>query len=133
MVAITTTAQSKPVGGLKIGKIGIYLIVCKVMRIYKFSETTKDWTEMANCDLVKLSERVAAGVPLTREEKNRITQGGIFSGGVIHLYGWAFDFRADLKRYLVRLSGYGWQEYRSFDKTAIRACLSGVLEIVEVK
>lgn len=103
------------------------------MKIYKFSESAKDWTGMENCDLVKLSERVAAGVPLTREEKNDITKSGIFSGGVIRLYGWAFDFSADLRRYLVRLSGYGWQEYRSFDKTAIRACLSGVLEIVEVK
>lgn len=103
------------------------------MKIYKFSETARDFAEMANCDLVRLSERVAAGVPLTREEKNRITEGGIFSGGVIRLYGWAFDFSADLRRYLVRLSGYGWNEYRSFDKTAIRACLSGVLEIVEVK
>lgn len=103
------------------------------MKIYKFSETARDWAEMANCDLVKLSERIAAGVPLTREEKNQITSGGIFSGGVIRLYGWAFDFRAEMKRYVVKLNGYGWQEYRGFDKTAIRASLSGVLEIVEVK
>lgn len=103
------------------------------MKIYKFSETACDWSEMANCDLVKLSERIAAGVSLTREEKNRVTSGGIFSGGVIRLYGWAFDFSADLRRYLVNLSGYGWREYRGADKTAIRASLSGVLEIVEIK
>lgn len=103
------------------------------MKIYKFSKTAYDWSKMVNCDLVKLSERVAAGVPLTREEKNRITKGCIVSGGVIRLYGWVFDFSAEMKRYLVRLSGYGWREYRSFDKTAIRASLWGVLEIVEVK
>ena len=103
------------------------------MKIYRFSETARDWAEMVNCDLVKLSERIAAGVSLTREEKNQITKGGIFSGGVIQLYGWVFDFSAEMRRYLVRLSGYGWREYRSFDKTAIRASLSGVLEIVEVK
>lgn len=103
------------------------------MKIYKFSETAKDWADMANCDLVKMTEDIAAGVPLTREEKNRITSGGIFSGGVIRLHGWAFDFSAEMRRYLVRLSGYGWNEYTGFDKTAIRASLSGVLEIVEIK
>lgn len=103
------------------------------MRIYKFSGTAYDWAQMADCHAMKVAEKLEAGVALTRDDKNDITRGGIFSGGVIRLYGWAFDFTPHMKRYVVKLNGYGWQEYRGFDKTAIRASLSGVLEIVELE
>lgn len=48
--------------------------------------------------------------------------------------GWRFDLRPYLKRYWVKLRGYGINEYYALNKTDIRARFgSYVLDIVEIK
>lgn len=48
--------------------------------------------------------------------------------------GWRFDFRPHLKRYWVKLRGYGINEFYALRKTDIRKRFgASVVELVEVK
>jgi hypothetical protein len=55
--------------------------------------------------------------------------------GTVKLMGWLFDFRPYMKKYVVKIKYYGWQEMYAFNKTAIRknyVIPSHVLQIVEI-
>lgn len=58
----------------------------------------------------------------------------VFDDPTIKVGGWCFDVRPLLRRYWVKLRGYGINEYYALNKTDIRRHFNSyVLEIVEVK
>ena len=69
--------------------------------------------------------------PLTREEKNRLTQQILNTGYIRHM-GWHFSFRKFYKVFVIKQHGQ-WYEHYGIDKTALRNAIYGTIDkIVEV-
>lgn len=83
----------------------------------------------------QLRERLDAGDKITRDEKNWITENvnsNSYFKSAIPLSGYRFDFSDVLRTYVVKQYG-SYQEYRSIDKTSLRAMIYGRIErIMEV-
>ncbi len=80
----------------------------------------------------KIRAKINRGEKLTREEKNILAFCGSYRHS-IPVMGWMFDFADVLKTYLVKRYGQ-WNEYRAFDKTALRKALFGRIDrIVEIE
>ena len=81
-----------------------------------------------------LMDKINRSIPLDREDKNALTHGvnnNSFFKRAIPVGGWAFDFSAVLKLFLVKQYG-SWYEMWATDKTAVRAHVYGRIErIVE--
>lgn len=94
------------------------------MNAYKFSSSAR--TEAPDMPIL---EKAFSSKPLNREEKNKVANllYGIFGaqGPTYRLLGWAWDMTQaeQMRRILVNVKHYGWQEYFAPDKTSLRrAC-----------
>ena len=90
---------------------------------------------LKNSKVYELKEKVIANEPLSREEKDWITDkannNSYFKKG-IPLSGYYFNFSDVLKTYIVKQYG-SYQEYTAIDKTSLRAMLIGKIDkIIEV-
>jgi len=110
--------------------------------IYQFAihERLPQGSAMQDCIMFRLYRKIKeSGIKsLTREEKDYITNSlyGV-TGNDTSIYrymGFAADFSTVLNRYLVNERYYGWKEYYSADKTALRRCIGShnIIEIVSL-
>ncbi|WP_315398670.1 hypothetical protein [Neisseria sicca] len=100
---------------------------------YPFSSTAVE-QQPAKHYAAGLMDKINRSIPLDREDKNALTHGvnnNSFFKRAIPVGGWAFDFSAVLKLFLVKQYG-SWYEMWATDKTAVRAHVYGRIErIVE--
>ena len=97
------------------------------MRPYKFVTCdVPSLDEIKETSTYKLWNKLESGEALTRDEKNRV-----FGFGM-KLCGWFFPFDGYVRAYVVKTRYYGWKEVLAYDKTAVRANVSGVIRIVEL-
>ena len=99
--------------------------------VYKFaSHDVPPLETLVGSTAYTLLDKLNNGVPLTREEKNRVP-----AEGSMRLGGYHFNFAPFCRRFLVKYKYYGWREELAIDKTNIRErCMHAhdILEIVEV-
>lgn len=57
----------------------------------------------------------------------------IVNTGIYRLMGWAYDFREELNRYIVKSEHYGLFEIYHLNKTALRKQLTGYGKISYIK
>lgn len=100
---------------------------------YPFSSTAVEQQPVKHY-AAGLMDKINRSIPLDREDKNALTHGvnnNSFFKRAIPVGGWAFDFSAVLKLFLVKQYG-SWYEMWATDKTAVRAHVYGRIErIVE--
>jgi len=110
--------------------------------IYQFAihERLPQGSAMQDCLMFKLYRKIKeSGIKsLTREEKDYIADclyGPAGNDTSIYRYmGFAADFSAVLNRYIVNERYYGWREYYSADKTALRKSIGShnITEIIAI-
>ena len=90
---------------------------------------------LKDCKVYKLRLQINKGVPMSREQKNWVTDeiiNNAYFKTSIPLMGYRFDFSDVLKRFFVKQYGR-IAEYYAVDKTALRASLFGKIEeIIEI-
>lgn len=110
--------------------------------IYQFTihERLPKGSAMQDCRMFKLYRKIKeSGIKsLTRQEKDYIADCLYGTSGMYsHRYkymGFAADFSTVLNRYLVNERYYGWKEYYSADKTALRKTIGShnITEIIAI-
>ena len=104
--------------------------------LYAFTENA-DINDIKESAAYKALKEAEAGdlKPL----KSMYTSGYVFGSehlknGSYRLMGWVFDFTPYCKRYLVNVKYYGWQEYKTPNKTCLYNLIGrhNVIEILEI-
>lgn len=92
------------------------------MIIYKFTDTDAEIDNTINFDFIK-----------SKFDKGHIFgKDNLLRFGRYLLLGYAYDFRQEMKKYLVKQYG-SWNEYYAPNKTLLRRALYGRIEkIVEI-
>ena len=106
------------------------------MKAYKFIETAREVKPVT--EITSLLERCEQGEKLSRSEKNKIATifygifGSQFPG--YRLAGWCWTLSDCLPEFIVEFTYGGFQSFRAYDKTALRASgLSNIKRIISVK
>ena len=106
------------------------------MNAWAFVKEPADFEQLAESRIVKAVKAADNGnmKPLKEMYSSIATFGGTYllKGGY-KLLGWYFDLTPYCKTYLVNEKHYGWQEYRTPNKTCLYNMIGrhNVLEIIE--
>ena len=94
------------------------------MLIYKIGYVAADAEWSARVDANRYADDVA---------KDFIKYADATREGTYKLLGWVYDFRDDLKRYVVKIKHYGWIEYYASNRTRLRKALGShnIIKILE--